>query len=301
MKRRLLCLVLLVAIISGACASPPNSGTESTKPSATVLPTISNPTEQPTTPDATEQTNPSATESTVDSTAPPATEPSLEPTLAPTEEPTAPAPVYTICIDAGHQQRGIAEKEPNGPGSSDMKAKLTSGTQGIATGIPEYQLNLDVSLMLEQELLARGYNVVMIRRTNDCPLSNAERATVANESGADIFIRIHANGSDNPAVNGMLCCAPTKNNPYLSAQNIAESIRLSNVIVDRFCAKTGAKNKGLYSVDTMTGINWCSIPVTIVEMGFMSNPEEDRKMATTEYRKLMVQGIADGIDAYFES
>ena len=195
-----------------------------------------------------------------------------------------PPPAYTVCIDAGHQQKGIYEQEAIGPGATEMKAKLSSGTQGVATEIPEYQLNLDVALLLEQELIRRGYNVVMIRRTNDCPLSNAERAQLANESGADIFVRIHANGAEDHAVSGMLCCAPTLKNPYLSASVTAQSILLSEIMVEEFCLATNANNQGIYYVDTMTGINWCQIPVTIVEMGYMSNPEEDRAMASPAYQ-----------------
>ena len=281
-------IILLMAILLCACGPAVREPAATEPTQSPTQPSISDPTEPPA-----EPTPPPVTEPLI--TEPPVTEPSV--TEPPVEEP--PEKVLTVCIDAGHQRYGISQKEPNGPGSDVMKAKLTSGTRGVATGIAEYQLNLDVSLLLEQELLNRGYNVVMIRRTNDCPLSNAERAQVANDSGADIFIRIHANGSENASVSGALCCAPTKNNPYLTDDVITESIRLSWEIINSFCAATGANNQGLMSTDTMTGINWCQIPVTIVEMGYMSNAAEDEKMATAEYRQKMVQGIADGIDAYF--
>ena len=277
-------LGLILALATGCSMG----GAQITQPPGT------EPTTRPSQP--TQPSEPAVTEPPV--TEPPATEP---PATEPPEEPEDPVDKkLTVCIDAGHQRYGISEKEPNGPGSDVMKAKLTSGTRGVSTGIAEYQLNLDVSLLLEQELLARGYNVVMIRRTNDCPLSNAERAQVANESGADIFIRIHANGSENASVSGALCCVPTRSNPYLTDEVIGESIRLSRAVVDSFCSATGANNQGLMGTDTMTGINWCQIPVTIVEMGYMSNAQEDEKMADAAYRALMVQGIADGIDAYFE-
>lgn len=264
-------------------------------------PTLADPTTAPSQPAPSAQ---SPTDGTTVPTQPPATQPPVtEPpvTEPPVTEPpaTEPQKKLTVCIDAGHQRYGISAMEPNGPGSAVMKAKLTSGTRGVSTKIPEYQLNLDVALLLEQELIKRGYEVVMIRRTNDCPLSNAERARVANDSGADIFVRIHANGSENSKVSGSLCCAPTRNNPYLTQEVIDESIRLSKLVVDNLCAATGAKNQGLMSTDTMTGINWCETPVTIVEMGYMSNPAEDELMATDAYRQKMVRGIADGIDAYF--
>ena len=206
---------------------------------------------------------------------------------------------HIVCIDAGHQQHGISEMEANGPGSTVMKAKLTTGTQGNTTGLVEYQLNLDVALLLKEKLLARGYGVVMIRETNDCPLSNAERAQVANSSGAEIFIRIHANSSDDPNVRGAMFYGPSPANPYMTPELIAQSNALSGTMLNSFCMTTGLKNLGVLQDDGMTGINWCTIPVTIAEMGFMSNPEEDRLMADPAFQSVMADGLAAGIDTYF--
>ena len=151
-----------------------------------------------------------------------------------------------IAIDAGHQAHGNSEQEPIGPGASQTKAKVASGTTGRTTGVTEYQLNLDVALKLRDELEARGYEVYMIRETNDVDISNAERAQLAAESGSDILIRIHANGSDNTSVAGALTMAPSTANPYLSQEMIAECQKLSQCIITAFCASTGANNQGVY-------------------------------------------------------
>lgn len=202
-----------------------------------------------------------------------------------------------VAIDPGHQAKGNSEKEPIGPGSTEMKAKVASGTTGVSTKVAEYVLTLDVSLALRDELEARGYTVLMIRETHDVDLSNRERAELANES-ADIFIRIHANGSDNEDVSGALSIYPSESNQFVGTIS-KECKKLAEAVIEEFCNATGAKNRGAIVMDNMSGINWCTIPVTILEMGFMSNPEEDQKMQESEYQKKMVQGIANGVDAYF--
>lgn len=203
-----------------------------------------------------------------------------------------------VVIDPGHQRSGDSTTEPNGPGSSVMKARVSSGTTGVSTGVPEYILNLDISLKLKTELENRGYTVYMTRPTHDVNISNIERAQYASSVGADIAVRIHANGSTSSSVSGAETLAPSANNPYVS-HLAAASQSLSRCIVDAYCAATGFKNRGVIASDTMTGINWSEVPVTILELGFMSNAAEDQMMQDGNMQNNMVQGIANGIDAYF--
>jgi N-acetylmuramoyl-L-alanine amidase len=204
-----------------------------------------------------------------------------------------------IAIDAGHQSKGNYKLEPIGPGSKTKKPKVSSGTQGKFTGVAEYELNLVIAKKVKAELIDRGYEVFMIRDTHDVNLSNKERAEMANESGAEIFIRIHADGSTNSNVNGVSTLYPSKKNLYVSSLS-KESHTLSDFIVDSICKSTGAKNRGAIARDDMSGINWCTLPVTIIEMGYMSNKKEDKLMQTVKYQNKIVKGICDGIDIYYE-
>ncbi|MCC8099707.1 MAG: N-acetylmuramoyl-L-alanine amidase [Clostridiales bacterium] len=219
-----------------------------------------------------------------------------------TEEPVQPtetaATGHIVAIDPGHQAKGNSDLEPIGPGATEKKAKVSTGTSGVSTGVAESTLTLTVSLQLRDALEAEGYQVVMTRESQDVNISNAERAQIATDAGAEIFIRIHANGSEKSSANGIVTLSPSSANPYVSSL-YEDSYRLSKLLVNELCAATGAKNLGVQTSDTMSGINWSTMPVSIVELGFMTNPTEDELLNNADYQAKLVEGMVNAVNAYF--
>ena len=209
------------------------------------------------------------------------------------------AEAITLVIDPGHS--GVVEErqEPVGPGAQEYKAGDTYGTSGISTGIPEYELTLDLALQLKTELETRGYKIVMTRDTNEVPRSCLERADIMNQAGAAACLRIHANGSEDSSVQGAMTICTTPQNPYVP-QMYASSRMLSDCVLDSLVEATGCVSQGVWETDTMSGNNWSQIPVTIVEVGYMTNPEEDVLLSQEDYRKKIVFGLADGLEEFIK-
>lgn len=206
----------------------------------------------------------------------------------------------TVVLDPGHSSVVESGSEPLGPGSSQMKSKDTYGTSGVATGVPEYRLTLQVGLKLKKLLEGRGYKVVMTRTDSSKPLSCVQRTQIANNAKADAYIRIHANGVDSSSVTGAMTICTTPSNPWAPAGLYKKSRALSESVLNSFVKATGCRREYVWETDSMTGNNWSTVPVTIIEMGYMSNPSEDSLMQTSSYQYKMVKGIANGIDAFLE-
>jgi N-acetylmuramoyl-L-alanine amidase len=206
-----------------------------------------------------------------------------------------------IVIDAGHQLKGSAALEPNGPDSDVMKAEVTWGATGVYTGQAEHELNLAVALLLRDELIRRGYSVVMIRETNNVQISNMKRAQIANKYEAAAYIRIHANSWTDETMRGAMTISQSASNPYPTcAIHYGRSRQLSLFVLDRFCEETGIERLNPREMDDMTGTNWSEVPTTIVEMGFLSNKSDDTLMATDYFHREAALGIANGLEDYFE-
>lgn len=208
---------------------------------------------------------------------------------------------FVVVLDAGHQEKGNRQQEPLGPDAVETKDKVTTGATGAFTGVRESELNLAVTLALRDELIRRGYTVVMVRETQDVDISNRERALMANAYGADAYVRIHANAHTGPSARGALTMCQSEHNPYPAcAAAYADSRALSEILLDAFCEATGMPRRAVVETDTMTGLNWSEVPSTIIEMGFLSNQIDDLLMNTPAFHSSAAIGLANGLDAFLK-
>lgn len=207
--------------------------------------------------------------------------------------------VFTVCIDPGHQSNADASPEPVGPASKRTKAKITAGVTGVATGLEEYEVALQIAMNLKRQLEDRGVRVVMTRTTNDVNLSNAERAQLATRVKADLLVRVHGGGSPDANAAGIHTLYPAAN--AWTKPVAARSRRAATAVHSAVVAATAAPDRGVKAYTDQAGFNWSRVPAVLVECGLLSNEVEDRLLASPHYQDSLAQGMADGIVAYLEA
>lgn len=289
----LVLIAVTVAVLAtdseGGSGNPTTAASQGTSPSTTALPpgtSTSSSTHNNTLPSRPSGENSTVSGSTVSGSTASST------TTSASSPPTTPLKV--VVIDPGHQARPNLNPEPIGPGSSRTKAKVSSGTSGVVSGIPESELNLALGLKLRDALEARGIKVIMTRTTQEVDISNRERARLANEAKADLFIRLHADGNADPDVHGIHTLYPA-NIPGWTNDIAAISKQAAELIQRELIKATGARDRGLDERSDLTGFNWSDVPVVLPEVGYMTNPTEDRLLATDAYRDKIVHGLVQGI------
>ena len=201
-----------------------------------------------------------------------------------------------ICIDPGHQSKRDPRGEPVSPGSGNLKARVSAGTAGIATKKPEYQVNLEAAILLRDMLNDENYNVIMTRESNEVNISNVERAQIANEANADITIRIHCDSVTDSSKTGATILIPSKK--CNNASNIYDNSSVFANILKEKLTNAQIKVNGVFERTDITGFNWSEVPVIILEMGFMSNYEEDKMLSDTNYQKKLMTCVKESIEEY---
>lgn len=189
-----------------------------------------------------------------------------------------------ICIDPGH-----------GGQTRFSKTHYTGGTVGVATGQTESDVNLRVSLMLKTYLEAAGAEIIMTRMSDDRCTPGTDklpeldfRSTMANARGADLLISVHHNDAGRSPANYSAVFYPKGKMTSISlAENIAQSLH-NHMGVQTVGAKAGA-----YRL-----LDRAEMPAVIVEASFMTNMDEDRRLAQVSYNKLEAKAIATGIMNY---
>lgn len=207
-------------------------------------------------------------------------------------------PAKIIVLDPGHGPYVNEEMEPIAPGSSTLKRKYGIGAVGNITGVMEREINLTVGLELRDLLEAAGYTVVMTRIGLDEVLSNIDRVNIANELQADLMLRIHNDSSNNTLVHGASMLVPA--DVGFAGPIVETSSHYGEIILDTLTQQLGMDNRGVVVREDQTGFNWAKIPIMTVEMGFLSNAQEEQKLIDPDYQSQLAHALFLGIEKCFE-
>lgn len=172
---------------------------------------------------------------------------------------------FCVIIDAGH-------------GGSD------GGT--VSGEVIEKDINLSAALKLKA-ILEDDDIEVLLTRSADEDMSLAQRALAANDSHADFFISLHCNYyEDDAGIAGLECYygSPEATESKAYAESIIQAVSLSGDIEAR-----EAKSESYYVLQNT------QMPAVLVEMGFLSNASERRKLSSDDYQEMLSQRIAEGI------
>ena len=205
-----------------------------------------------------------------------------------------------VGINAGHQAKIDHIYEPVAPNKGALKVlKVSVGTTGVSTRVPEYKVTLQVAQKLQAALEAQGARVRMARTTNTVNIGNADRAKAMNAAGVDLVVALHCDGATSHSTHGLHTLQPVSYG-YQTGTVLAKSKKLAAIIQKDEIKATGATNKGIQNRKDLCTLNWSKVPVCLVEMGYMSNRSEDKKLVSTAYQKKLAQGFVTGITEYYK-
>lgn len=205
----------------------------------------------------------------------------------------------TIFIDPGHGKKADMSMEKVAPWSNIKMVKSAVGAVGSFSKTPEYQINLEVGMKLNSLLLEKGYNVVMSKTSLEDNPSGIERAEMGNKANARLAIRIHADSFKDRSIKGTSIFVPSPVNDDMKKIS-GESERCGEIIMNSLVERAGVKPREITKRKDLTTFNWSRVPTILIEMGFLSNKEEDTLLNTEEYQEKIAKAIAEGIEEAFK-
>ena len=197
---------------------------------------------------------------------------------------TLPISGKTVVLDAGH-------------GTPDEGAESSNGTT-------EAETNLKIALKI-QNLLEQSGCTVILTRSDEKAIYDLDsktlkqkkisdihnRVKIGNESEADIFVSIHLNKIPQSQYYGWQCFYKEGNE---KSENLAKEIQANlNKTIEK------DNNRVAMKIDNVYIIKHVEIPLSIVECGFLSNPEEEKQLLDDTYQNKLAWGIYNGIISYF--
>lgn len=186
-------------------------------------------------------------------------------------------PKYFVILDYGH-------------GGFDC------GATGVDTGVLESDLNLLIGERTARALEDRGCFVLRTRTGPDALAGTkrddmARRGAILCSDGADCTVSIHMNKFSDRSVKGPMC--------YFQA-GAEDGKALARCVIDALCAAIGRDPRPANPGDNFV-TRLPVVPSVLVECGFLSNPEDERKLQEPAYQQLLAEGIADGVLQYLQN
>ena len=206
---------------------------------------------------------------------------------------------FKVLLDAGHGCSGNYV-EPKYKGASDSEVTYensSTGATGVVTKKREGDLTLEIALKLQKKLQNLGADVLMIRTKKTTPMSLVQRAEYGNKHKVDLAFRIHADGLDDQSVNGASTLYPSAE--HINNKIAEKSKNIASIIQREYIKSTVLADRGTVERNDLVGFNFTTVPCILLELGFMTNPEEDRKMSDKKFQEKMVDGITNGMIAYY--
>lgn len=206
---------------------------------------------------------------------------------------------FKVLLDAGHGCSGNYV-EPKYKGASDSEVTYensSTGATGVVTKKREGDLTLEIALKLQKKLQNLGADVLMIRTKKTTPMSLVQRAEYGNKHKVDLAFRIHADGLDDQSVNGASTLYPSAE--HINNKIAEKSKNIASIIQREYIKSTGLADRGTVERNDLVGFNFTTVSCILLELGFMTNPEEDRKMSDKKFQEKMVDGITNGMIAYY--